>query len=220
MLDSFYMTLERLSQLSGGPRLLQDCSRRQDWPNRGVYFFFEEGEMRSNGPALPRVVRVGTHGITLGSKSTLYGRLVQHRGNRSGSGNHRGSVFRRHIGKALIARQAINCITWGVGSNAPLDVRLAEKPIELQVSRYLGRMSVLCLRIVDDTGPNSLRAYIERNSIGLLAGKEPASRSWLGSFTANPNIIRSHLWNVNHIDHAPERDFLKALENLVEHHAV
>ena len=40
-----------------------------------------------------------------GSTSTLPGRLRQHRGvTSSGGGNHRGSVFRQHVGRCLAVR--------------------------------------------------------------------------------------------------------------------
>jgi hypothetical protein len=54
------------------------------------------------------VVRVGTHALTAASSATLWDRLRQHRGHLGGrdpgSGNHRASVFRRHVGAALIGR--------------------------------------------------------------------------------------------------------------------
>ena len=89
----FYQLLELLSDRVGGPRLLRNCRAGMDWPPRGVYFFFENGELRSGTGAGGRVVRVGTHGLTKGSRSTLWRRLRQHRGtSRSGLGNLR---FRR-----------------------------------------------------------------------------------------------------------------------------
>jgi hypothetical protein len=49
------------------------------------------------------IVRVGTHALETGSQTTLWKRLSQHRGQaRSGSGNHRGSIFRLIVGTALI----------------------------------------------------------------------------------------------------------------------
>ena len=74
---------------------------------------------------LPRVVRVGTHGLRP-SHSTLWGRLSQHKGSvgggMPGGGNHRGSVFRLHVGSALLQTsdwsEAIRA-SWSVGSNRP-----------------------------------------------------------------------------------------------------
>ena len=100
----FYALLDDLERRSGGKRLLGHCHGRQSWPPRGVYFFFEPGEQRTTSGSSPRVVRVGTHALKVGAKSKLWGRLRSHRGTvtglRPGAGNHRGSVFRLHVGTA------------------------------------------------------------------------------------------------------------------------
>jgi hypothetical protein len=91
----FYSILNRLEKTIGGPRALADCRGRMKWPARGVYFFCEAGENRSDTGEGPRVVRVGTHALKAGGSTTLWGRLSTHRGQlRSGGGNHRGSIFR------------------------------------------------------------------------------------------------------------------------------
>ena len=61
-LDRFYALLAELEGLRGGKRLLAECHGRMGWPQRGVYFFFEDGELRDDG-VTPRVVRVGTHAL-------------------------------------------------------------------------------------------------------------------------------------------------------------
>jgi hypothetical protein len=73
-LGRFYELLGRLEGAIGGRRALADCHGRMGWPARGVYFFFEPGELRRNGT--PRVTRVGTHALTATSKATLWGRLA------------------------------------------------------------------------------------------------------------------------------------------------
>ncbi len=59
----FYGLLERLEQKVGGMRTLTACSGRIDWPRRGVYFFLEDGERRSDTGQGLRIVRVGTHAL-------------------------------------------------------------------------------------------------------------------------------------------------------------
>jgi hypothetical protein len=71
----------------GGPRKLTDCSGRFAWPRRGVYFFREAGEDRTDTGKGPRVVRVGTHALKTGSGTKLWTRLSQHRGPNTGGGN-------------------------------------------------------------------------------------------------------------------------------------
>ena len=94
------------------------------WPRRGVYFFFENGEPRSGTGAGPRVVRVGAHGLKNGARSTLWGRLSQHRGSsRSGLGNHRGSIFRLLVGVALANRNNIRSRSRGAWPGLPEKLR-------------------------------------------------------------------------------------------------
>jgi hypothetical protein len=99
-LNEFYGILGELLVRVGGCRRLSDCTGKSGWPERGVYFFFEDGEFREDQTTL-RVVRVGTHAITATSKTTLWNRLHTHRGHSDLGGNHRGSIFRKRIGEAL-----------------------------------------------------------------------------------------------------------------------
>jgi hypothetical protein len=49
----FYAALAELEQRLGGKRTLKDCHGRLSWPDRGVYFFFEDGQTRSNPVRAP-----------------------------------------------------------------------------------------------------------------------------------------------------------------------
>jgi hypothetical protein len=48
----FYAILDQLERTLGGPRRLADCRGRMDWPQRGVYFFRESGESRTDSGEL------------------------------------------------------------------------------------------------------------------------------------------------------------------------
>ena len=114
-LKHFYGSLSMLEDRIGGARRLSDTSGRMSWPRRGIYFFTEPGEARTETGDGPRIVRVGTHAVTAGSNSKLWDRLYHHRGPaKSGHGNHRGSVFRDIVGKALIERDALDYPSWGI----------------------------------------------------------------------------------------------------------
>ena len=81
--------LDRLERRIGGRRLLASSDGRSGWPDRGVYFFMEDGERRTDSGGGLRVVRVGTHALTSSSRTTLWKRLSQHKGKKaSGGGNH------------------------------------------------------------------------------------------------------------------------------------
>src|SRR6185436_8628567 len=134
----FYRILDRLETQCGGSRLLADCHGRMDWPQRGVYFFKEDGENRTDSGSGPRIVRVGTHALTAGAQTTLWKRLSQHKGqNTSGGGNHRGSIFRLLVGSTLVKQPDWVCPTWGAGSNAARDIRESEEQVEREVSRII-----------------------------------------------------------------------------------
>ena len=229
----FYELLDRLVTQVGGPRLLQHCHGRMDWPTRGVYFFFENGEVRSGTGAGRRIVRIGTHGLKTGSGSTLWGRLSQHRGSvRTARGNHRGSIFRLVLGIALAKRADIRLPkSWGVAGSAGeaarkfnvgrLSVNKAEADIEALVSRYIGRMPFLWLNVNDAPGPNSNRGLIERNAIALLSGFRNAaaddpSTEWLGHYSDRERILLSGLWNNNHVDESYDPSFLDELESRID----
>ena len=55
-LKRFYELLLILEDRLGGARRLLDCSGKMPWPRRGVYFFMEEGELRSDSGGGSRIV--------------------------------------------------------------------------------------------------------------------------------------------------------------------
>ena len=220
----FYAIVDRLQKSNGGSRMLFSCGGRLSWPQRGVYFFMEDGEERSDSGLGPRIVRIGTHALKAGSSTTLWKRLSQHKGRaKSGRGNHRGSIFRLIVGTALNTDEPSTCPTWGQRSTADKSVRAAEAALEERVSRVIGLMRFAWLGIGDEPGPASIRGYIERNAIALLSnyGKpaiDPPSPGWLGHKCNRAKVRGSGLWNQNHVDKTYDPAFLAMLERLVENH--
>jgi hypothetical protein len=228
-----YRIFDYLEVSLGGKRFLDRLVPSRSWPRRGVYFFFEPGELRSGSGHGLRLVRVGTHALGAGARSTLHQRLRQHAGTSSGSGgNHRGSIFRLLIGEALIGRGSCPpCPSWGVKGDigkaaetlsAPrADLAGAEAPIEAAVSDYMGRLPFLWLPIDDEPGPESLRGYIERNVIALASGlhqptTDPPTPLWLGLHSGRDKVRRSGLWNQRHVDENYESGFLDVMETATE----
>jgi hypothetical protein len=228
-LDRFYALLNGLENRIGGTRTLKTADGRMNWPQRGAYFFFEPNETRSVSGQ--RVVRVGTHGLKEKAKSTIWGRLSQHQGViRSGSGNHRGSIFRLIIGASIIRRDSLDIPSWGVApdlGNAAKRLRIdrtalkeAEQPLEVQVSDHIRSMPFLWLDIDDEPGPESMRGFIERNSIALLSNMnensiDAPSANWLGRHCDRTRVRGSGLWNNNHVDEQYDPSFLNALQEHV-----
>jgi hypothetical protein len=218
-LDRFYRAIARLGagQLQG--QKLASYSGRSALPKRGVYFFCEPGEYRTSNLGTSRIVRVGTHAISAGSSTSLWTRLRTHRGAVSGRGNHRGSIFRLHVGVALLAKNKRSLATWGIGSSANSEVRANEAVHEQLVSRYIGEMAVLWVDISDEPGANSIRAYVEKNAIALLSNQmsplDLPSEGWLGRFSTHDEIQRSALWNLRHVDQIVDPKFLDAFDEIV-----
>ena len=214
----FYELLHRLEGRIGGKRTLADCVGSMNWPNRGVYFFYEDGEVRSGSGVGPRVVRVGTHGLKTGSRSTLWARLKQHRGPAStGGGNHRGSIFRGLVGVALAQQHGIDLPrSWRARRVSVARVKRAEAELEARVSRHIRAMPFLWLDVGDEPGPGSERGTIERNTIALLSGYreslDPPSDGWLGHSSDRCGVRRSGLWNNHHVDDDYTPTFLDAME--------
>lgn len=217
LLAEFYDRVQKVAAANGAPRL-RDCAGRDGWPDAGVYFFFEDGEPREDGKT-PRVVRVGTHALTATSKTTLWTRLRAHRGSTGGrnpgAGNHRGSIFRLHVGTALINHGGFDVAakTWGKGSSAPREVRECEVELEQAVSAHIGDMRV----VVVDVPDRHDRSRLERECIALLSNYgrapiDPPSARWLGAAADREAVRRSGLWNVNHVpDGAPSAPALELI---------
>lgn len=231
-LARFYRLLDRLDACVGGPRILADCHGGMSWPRRGIYFFYETGETRPESGRVPRVVHVGTHALTSGSRSTLWQRLSQHRGPaRIAGGSHRGSVFRLLVGAALASRdRAPLPPSWGIASSQagaarrlgqhPDEVRAAEADLETRVSRYIGAMPFLWLNVDDPPGPDSRRSSLKRGAVALLSGyghpsSDPPSPSWLGRWSDRDSVRRSGLWNSRYVDEPCDPTFLDAMARLV-----
>jgi len=192
------------------------------WPLRGVYFFMENGESRTHTGEGSRIVRVGTHALKSKSGATLWTRLYQHKGQeKTGGGNHRGSIFRLIVGTALAGKSGQEFPTWGQGNTAKGEIRKGEEPMEQEVSRVIRKMPFLWLAVNDDPGPKSLRGYIEGNAIALLSNwkktpLDPPSPVWLGHSCNRERVRDSGLWNQNHTDEDYDPAFLDTLEDLVE----
>ena len=218
--DRFYGLLDELAERLGGPRLLRDCTQDTGWPQYGVEFFLENGQVRAGGERL-RVVRVGSHALRATSRATFWTRLAQHRGPvdgaKAGVGNHRGSIFRQHVGSALLQTghwPAAVAESWGQKEVSPPQ-RAAEYPLEKAVSDHIATMPLLWLEVSDREQRKSIRA----NSIALLSqrtgGIHQTTPGWLGLCAKNEKVAASGLWNSDHVDDLYDPSFIYDIEACV-----
>jgi hypothetical protein len=197
-----------------------------NWPDRGVYFFFTHDEYRDAADQT-RLTRIGTHAVSSGSGTSIWNRLRTHRGANSGTygggGNHRGSVFRKRVGEALIERHGLHneYSHWGEGSSAARERRLDEHGLEQRVSDYIRDLPFLWVNINDEPGPESDRAYVERNVIALVSNFRKNSLDsredhWLGKDSPRNEIHCSGLWNINRVEEDYDPAFLDRVAEAIE----
>lgn len=180
-------------------------------PENGIYLFYESGEtVELDGRIINRIVRVGTHN----KDGRFRTRIRQHYGNRSSlKGNKNASVFRKHVGGAIIRRMN------------PADPRMPEwlksmgksdPRVEEAVSTELRSwFTFVCFR-VDDAGE---RLSLEEGLISLIANAPLGSQSggWLGNYSASEIIRRTGLWNTQKVEGVPlTRKQLERIHELCE----
>ena len=184
---------------------------RGELPEQGVYFFFDPTEPTRFSASQCRLVRIGTHGVSAGSKATLRDRLRTHLGTSNGFGNHRSSVFRLHVGEALIRRDNLRerFPDWGRGQNSSTVVRENERPLEKMVSEIIGNLLVGFIAVSDQSMKTSARSTIERLTIALFTESfqpvEGPTAHWLGLHSQHEIIALTGLWNLR--DSGSKTDF-------------
>jgi hypothetical protein len=81
-------------------------------------------------------------------------------------------------------------------------------------------MPVLWIEALDEAGPGSDRAFIERNAIALLSRQcnpvDPPGEEWLGRFSPAEEIRASGLWNIKHVQDQPATHFIERFADFVE----
>jgi hypothetical protein len=132
-------------------------------------------------------------------------------------------VFRNRVGEAIIERDELQeeYPEWGVGSSAGRELRLEELEMERRVSDYLRDLPFLWVKIDDEPGPESDRAYIEQNAIALVSniGSEsidPRNEDWFGHHSPVTDIRESGLWNINHVTEDYQPEFLDTLARYID----
>lgn len=188
-------------------------------PDQGVYFFFDPTEETHFSTQLGRLVRVGTHAVSAGSRATLRDRLRAHLGTSDGYGNHRSSVFRLHVGEAIIRRDGLRkrFPQWGNGQSSPVLVRERERPLEKKVSDVISKLYVASVKVADRAAKMSARSALERLTIALFTENyqpvESPSPQWLGRHSAHDVISKTGLWNLREV--GSKADF-KVIETIRE----
>lgn len=166
----------------------------------GIYLLFERGETGHGGE---RIVRAGTHTGVDNLCSRLYEHFLTENKDRS--------IFRKHIGRALLTRDADPFLaSWNVDLTkrenrerygASID-RGYQARVEAAVSKYTRDNFSFVVFKADDKAE---RLALESKLISTLSLCDEcrASESWLGHHAPHPKIRASGLWLVNHLYKTP-----------------
>lgn len=156
-------------------------------PRNGIYFFYEEGELcRHFDVVRPRIVRVGTHR----EQDRFPSRIKQHF-----EGNKNSSVFRKHLGGAILRRR--NADDFRLDKWLKQDTPTFKEIEELVTDRLATDFTFKCITVEN----KKERLDLEERLIATLAkcpSCEP-SEEWLGHYAASEEIRGSGLWNVQHV---------------------
>lgn len=203
----YNLSLETYSIICTLPRF-SFKTLRKTLPFNGIYFFYEQGEVINNDR--DRIVRIGTHK----KDGRFRDRIRQHYGNDSSfKGNKNGSVFRKHLGGAILRKANPNdsrLNDW-LTQNGPTFIEIEEV-----VSKTLREhFTFSCFRVDYEEE----RLSLEKGLIALFAqyplGKP--SNNWLGYYAANDDIRKSGLWNTQHIKAEPLTfEQIKRIEQLIK----
>lgn len=185
------MMCERLHHLFNGLVRYGFPFEEGDIPTDGIYILFEKGERAHN---CDRIVRVGTHT----GQGNLRQRLKEH----FLTENKERSIFRKHIGRALLNRKSDPFLgQWEMGLTTRQERRRNASRIdfkrlsliEREVSRFICKMFTFCVLPLDD---KCRRLDIEKRIIATVNHCQDCfpSNHWLGKHSPKMPIRNSGLW--------------------------
>jgi hypothetical protein len=155
----FYRTMQDLCDTGGGAGFGSAPANCLHGLNEEFIFFVIEGQSHASRTRIPRIIRVGTHAVSCRLSYKPVG-SSQHTSRHWWAAGHRSSIFRLHVGRALINIEPSGNWpeTWSKGQTAPASVRQSEILLERLVSNAIGEMKLLWLNVPDTAGPGSDRA--------------------------------------------------------------
>ncbi|MHB9033545.1 MAG: hypothetical protein ACYC6L_10900 [Anaerolineae bacterium] len=186
----------------------------QRLPHDGVYVLYEKGE---TAHGVDRIVRIGTHDGD--------GNLVQRLDEHFIKENKDRSVFRKNIGRALLAYTKDPFLAqWDIDRTSKAVRDNPKRQVDLkrlqQVERLVSRRIQEYFSFVIIPAPiRDDRHALEADLIATVAQCDEChpSSAWLGRYSPNEKIRSSGLWQVQHLDGQPmDADDVAVLRSLLE----
>lgn len=186
-------------------------------PENGIYFLYEEGEFWGHDGKKLRIVRIGTHrGENFRNRIKEHFLLDESRMNfNEGSSKPSDrSIFRKHIGRALLNKDKDDYLQiwnidfikkdnrklYGYKRDIEKEKRIEEAITKIIRERFQFRFIILESRI-KRIGSEGLEGPL----IGTIARCKlcKPSANWLGNYSPIQKIRESGLWLVQHIKNRP-----------------
>ena len=210
MSDSCRWLHEQLERLP----LIRFPFKLDQLPEKGIYFFYEDGEVWGHGGDKPRIVRIGTH-----KNGNLRSRIKEHylldkswmNFNENKPKPSDRSIFRKNIGRALLNKDMDGYLQiWNInfirsrnkelfGSKRNIE---KEKRVEEMITRIIREKFSFRFIVLDS---QKERKRLERSLIGTVAQCKlcKPSANWLGNYSPIQKIRESGLWLVHYLKANP-----------------
>jgi hypothetical protein len=184
-------------------------------PLNGIYIMFEDGELAHGGN---RIVHIGSHT----GEDKLRSRLLEH----YEIENKDRSIFRKHIGRAMLNRDHDPFIRQWELDLTPRIARekyahsidtVKQKAVESAVTEYIqSRLRFVVICVPDKDRRMNLESKII-SSVSTCGECHP-SPHWLGSYSPKEKVRESGLWNINGLYNQPLSAYdLDCLRTFAQH---
>ena len=186
-------------------------------PENGIYFFYEKGQTWGHGGNQPRIVRIGTH-----RDGNFRSRIAEHflldaakmNFDATKSPPHDRSIFRKHLGRALLNRDHSSYLTvWNIDfmkrENRERYAHLRdveeERRVESEVTRLIREDFSFRFIVMEGQTERMGHEGLEARLIGTVAGCGGCrpSPDWLGQHSPVNEVKQSGLWLVHHLHADP-----------------
>jgi hypothetical protein len=169
--------------------------------SNGLYVLFEKGEKYNE---FDRIVRIGSHD---GDDN-----LIKRLGHHFMKDKHRGSVFRKHIGRCFLNFENNDYLEhWDRPFKSRVEKAKHAQFVDLEYEKVYEKMVTkhihekLSFAVIPKVFDREQRDRIES---GLISGlnKSPnkiSSENWLGNFHPDHRIRNAKIWNIEYLNHTP-----------------
>jgi hypothetical protein len=182
-------------------------------PLNAIYFFYENGEDSTHKGIKQRIVRIGTHKHNnfrsrISKHYLLIEPYIEMALTKAKPADR--SIFRKHIGRVLLNKANDPYLKiWNKKFTSAKIIAIyghlrdiqKEQVLEEQITEILRGNFSFRFVVIEDDKKRIGSEGLENRLIGTVSNCKvcQASQNWLGSFSPEPKIRESGLWQVQHL---------------------